>query len=480
MAECMGLHRDGEAYGLNPLETHVRRLVWHQLCFLDIRTCEAQGPKPAIRREDYDTKLPLNCEEDQLSMHATLQVEAAETWTTTLLCLVRFEINEMMRIIWSDRRKLETRKTTLTAVLSKIENFRKRMFDKYNHFLDDRVPIQRYTKLVMHLLMYRLHAMVLHPYHSNTTSPMPARLNSVLIMAGIYIIEISMQLEANAPFKDWAWYLGAYQQYQIALLLATELYYRPLNKDADRIWRCLDHVFNLDPQAHPELKSTQILTEIMTKTGVYMSMRKMRAPTTISKAVPDKQAVKTGGNPARSPTATPAGPQYSNPHSHLQPQGGHHHATPAMSPHQPQQMGMPADLKPKPSKQHASAMHGMAMMPPQAVPAGLAVSMSMGRGQGPPPMRGPPPQPVMPNVVFAGVSNGEALWSLPPPNPDSPENSSDGGSVSGHQGHHHSQPVGPGGVAVSMNPTGNVLDNIDWVGFISSASDRAGYCTSQS
>ena len=50
MAECMGLHRDGETYGMNPLETQVRRLIWYQLCFLDIRTCEAQGPRPTIRR----------------------------------------------------------------------------------------------------------------------------------------------------------------------------------------------------------------------------------------------------------------------------------------------------------------------------------------------------------------------------------------------------------------------------------------------
>ena len=31
-----------------------------QLCFLDIRTCEATGPRPQIHKEDYDTRLPLN------------------------------------------------------------------------------------------------------------------------------------------------------------------------------------------------------------------------------------------------------------------------------------------------------------------------------------------------------------------------------------------------------------------------------------
>lgn len=56
----MGLHRDGTEYGLGPVETHVRRMIWYQLCFLDIRTCEAQGPRPGIREEEFDTQMPVS------------------------------------------------------------------------------------------------------------------------------------------------------------------------------------------------------------------------------------------------------------------------------------------------------------------------------------------------------------------------------------------------------------------------------------
>lgn len=328
MAECMGLHRDGSrAYNLNALETHVRRLIWHQLCFLDIRTCEAQGPKPAIRREDYDTWLPDNCEEDQLSS-STRQPCVVGSWTTTLFPLIRFEVNEMMRIIWADRRKLEARKITLTQVLTKIENFRKRMFDNYNHLLDERVPIQRYAKLVMHLLMYRLHVMVLHPYYANTASPMPQRLRSVLITSAVTIIEIAVQLDTGPAFQLWRWYNGAYQQYQAALILATEMFYHPCHRDANRIWACLDYVFGLDQHLTNEEKGKRVLSEIMTKMGAYMSLRKMRAPTWTAAASPSQQPVReasaAGGGgasasastsaarPAPAPTAmAPSGQQHS-------------------------------------------------------------------------------------------------------------------------------------------------------------------------
>ncbi|KAK2058697.1 fungal-specific transcription factor domain-containing protein [Colletotrichum caudatum] len=405
MAECMGLHRDGETYGLNPLDTHVRRLIWHQLCFLDIRTCEAQGPRPAIRREDYDTKLPLNCEEDELYA-AGPSPEPAEHFTSTLPSLIRFECNEMMRIIWLDRRRLESRRTTLTAVLTKIENFRRRMVEKYDHFLDVTVPIQRYAKLVMNLLLYRLHAMILHPYHANANSPMTHRLNNLLITSGIMIIEISIQLENDPLFHDWSWYLGAYQQFQIALLLATEIYYRPQNQEAHRIWACLDYVFNTDRTLPPEIKGLQILGEIMGKMQTYQSMRKMRAPTGTSRAAPSRNAV---------------GAKHMN--AGMQPPSQQYNA-------QDVQMG----FKPEPNMGNV-----MQQGPPQM--SGMTPpGMSSPNAQ----MAGPPP-----GIVFAGVSNGEAIWSMPPVNADSPESMSDGASVGGHR---PSQPVN------TMNP----LEGVDW------------------
>lgn len=49
IAETMGLHRDPTLYSFDVIETHARRLLWHQLCFLDLRACEAHRPRPQIR-----------------------------------------------------------------------------------------------------------------------------------------------------------------------------------------------------------------------------------------------------------------------------------------------------------------------------------------------------------------------------------------------------------------------------------------------
>lgn len=468
MAECMGLHRDGsKAYNLNALDTHVRRLIWHQLCFLDIRTCEAQGPKPAIRREDYDTWLPDNCEEDQLSSSSARQPPcAADSWTTTLFPLIRFEVNEMMRIIWADRRKLEARKITLTQVLTKIENFRKRMFDSYNHLLDERVAIQRYAKLVMHLLMYRLHVMILHPYYANTASPMPQRLRSVLITSGVTIIEIAVQLDTSPAFRPWRWYSGAYQQYQASLILATEMFYHPNHREANRIWACLDYVFSLDHNLTNEEKGKRVLAEIMTKMGVYMSMRKTRAPTWTTAASPAQQAVKEdSGVGDGAPSSASTGP--------------------ASRPMVPSAAGQqhPQQMAPCPGSAYQNTRH-----PSTREEAGGAAASSMP----PAPMRGhqhfpaPPPgsggsatpatpqQPQMAQQQQRDTNghnpNVAGPWNLAPPAPadsDSPENSSSdgGGSVASSSGLRQGNAAG---IAAAMAAGGGgsmaagSLDN-EWV-----------------
>lgn len=472
MAECMGLHQDGSAYGLSPLETHVRRLIWHQLCFLDIRTCEAQGPKPAIRRGEYTTKLPLNCDEEELTPHTTVAPAMAERWTPALLSIIRFEINAMMRTIWADRNKPEAHKPSLNAMLAKVEQFRKRMFDKYNRFLDEGDPIQKYTKLVMQLLMYRLHAMVLHPYHTNATTPLPDKLHGLLVTSGIFIIEIAIQLESTPLFRDWAWYLGAYQQYHIALLLATEIYYRPDHKDAERIWPCLDYVFRMDPNMPRDQKSLQILTEIKDKTAVYMSMRRVRAPTAISEVVLGSQAAvvkePTPPRPLHPPPAPPltrAHPPFPQAGAGTIPGPGGYLKTEAAAAAAANTVAaVPASSMPErqPHPHPRSHPHPHAHLHQQ--PHLLWAHQYMGT---------PPPPP----MVYGGVSNGEVLWSLPPHQHASP-NSSDGesGSVVGgcqQQGQQRQQRQDSGSESATMpggqgpgpgpaRPLG-AMENIDWV-----------------
>lgn len=163
---------------MGPIENHVRRLIWHQLCFLDLRTCEAQGPQPTIRKDEYDTRLPCDLDDVDLGRQ-TRQTSSTTRWTEMTFSRIRFECYEMHRCLWVDRPRLEKKQISLTQVLGKIETFRKTMEGKYMNIIDDRIPIQRAAKVVMTVLIARLYVTVLHRYVFTPSKNTPDRIKQM-------------------------------------------------------------------------------------------------------------------------------------------------------------------------------------------------------------------------------------------------------------------------------------------------------------
>ncbi|PHH52454.1 putative transcriptional regulatory protein [Ceratocystis fimbriata CBS 114723] len=272
IAECMGLGKDGEYFHLTPMEIQLRRLIWYQLCFMDVRTSESQGPRPYIRRDDFNTKLPVNIENELLETAETMPAPV-ERWTPMTLSLIRFEVNEVARAIWADRQKPECRRATITEMLSRVDEFWKLIVSRYDSFMQLDVPVQKYTRLAYHLQMYRLYVVVLMRYNTQHSAGLPAKLNSVMVRACIMICELTIQLDTDPMFADWKWYLGAYTQYQPALVLAREIYDNPGTSEADRIWACLSHAFIINPNDSREQQIEAIMARIVTKLHIYRSLR---------------------------------------------------------------------------------------------------------------------------------------------------------------------------------------------------------------
>lgn len=279
LGECMGLHRDPSNYGASPLDTHIRRTLWYQLCFLDIRTCEAQGPRPSIRREDFDTQFPLNIDDADLSL-ADQRPTASSRFTDNTIARIRFECNEMHRTIWIDRPRLERKETTLTAIMTKTESFRKAMEANYHAMLDaSSNPLARFVKILLDVLINRMTTMILHRYHNSVSIRMPDRLRQVLLTHGTQQMEDSVTLDTDPAFATWNWYNGAYTQYHVAFLLLIEIFAYPMRREADRIWRCLDYVYEIKrPERSRDEKARDILTEMRDKAAAYKNVRRMRAP----------------------------------------------------------------------------------------------------------------------------------------------------------------------------------------------------------
>jgi hypothetical protein len=252
LAQCIGIHRlsHSSANSLTPLQRHVRSLLWYQICFLDFKTAEAQGPHPSIRADDFDIALPLNVDDDVFEFGSPKwQQHPSSTsgWSDVTLSLIRYECNEIHRLIFRGRIEMDRKHITLHDLRARVEAKKRQIQLKYLKYLDANVPIQRYAGLVATLLMSRCDSMLLYR-HLPQTSLLPRsdsenRLRDVLLTAALTTLEIGATLDTLPSLSSWSWYSTTYQQYHAVLLLLTELYRTPDLPRKERMATIIDHIF---------------------------------------------------------------------------------------------------------------------------------------------------------------------------------------------------------------------------------------------
>ncbi|KAL1594909.1 hypothetical protein SLS59_008459 [Nothophoma quercina] len=296
------MYLDPSAYGAPPIECQVRRLVWHQICFLDLRTCEATGPRPQIRSDDFDTRLPLNIDDIDLDRaehgDRSIDVENDRIYFTDItISRMRFECYDMHRFLWVERPKLGKkrkegeRKVTISSLLARIQSFRARMEKTYLPMLSRTAPLHALASQIYGILSNRLYIHILQNYLSSDRHKMPERLRQVVISAAIMILEHSQNIEQQPALTSWSWYVGALHQYHTSLLLLSELYAQPCPPALEqRTWRVLDFVFDTGPgMTNPE-KTRAVLEELRNKVQVYASVKRWRAPKGMPQAGPRTQS----------------------------------------------------------------------------------------------------------------------------------------------------------------------------------------------
>lgn len=294
----MGLHKDPTTYITSPVECQVRRLIWHQICFLDLRTCEATGPRPQIRPDDFDTQFPRNIDDADLDRveHGDRSIDVGEDrthFTDMTITRMRFECYDMHRYLWVERPKLERtrkegeRKITISSLLARIQSFKAAMEKTYLPMLSKTAPLHALASEIYGILSNRLYIHILQKYLSSDRHRMPDRLRQVVLSAAIMILEHSQNIEQQPALSTWSWYVGALHQYHTALLILNEMYAQPPAPAMEqRAWRALDFAFDLGPGMTNIEKTRTVLEELTNKMQVYASIKRWRAPKDMPQAGP--------------------------------------------------------------------------------------------------------------------------------------------------------------------------------------------------
>ncbi|KAK2749673.1 hypothetical protein FQN57_005895 [Myotisia sp. PD_48] len=248
IAQGLGLHRDGQTFGLSPFETEMRRRLWWHICTLDLRAAEDYGCDPFIHDAFYDTRFPLNINDDDISPDTKEPPEDRDGISEMSFFLIRCEVILIARRLSFVPASTQCRQFvashTIKDVESTIENLNKRLETRYVMYCDMNIPIHWVCATVARLIIAKLWLMVHRPMvRPSLETALAKETHSRLLVTCIEIIEFSRLLETNSNTSKWSWLFRTHMQWHPVAFLLSELCVRPMCPGTERAWRAINSVY---------------------------------------------------------------------------------------------------------------------------------------------------------------------------------------------------------------------------------------------
>ena len=241
LAQSLGLHRDGEQYGLTPFETEMRRRLWWQVLLLNFRASEDQGTDPALVDHAFDTKLPLNINDADLTPDSKFAPEERSGGTEQTFCLIRYEVSSTLRRInYSPLGQI----ASLEDKERLIEGLRHHLEEKYLKHINETVPLYWITGMVARLILGKMWLVLHHPLkRPDRGAGLPQVTKEQLFLTAVEVVEVSHELETTSRTSKWAWLFRSYVQWYAVVYVLSELCVRTKGPLFDRAWATIDSVF---------------------------------------------------------------------------------------------------------------------------------------------------------------------------------------------------------------------------------------------
>ncbi|KAH6651298.1 fungal-specific transcription factor domain-containing protein [Chaetomium tenue] len=281
LSQALGLHRDGTHFpNLTPFQIEMRRRLFWAVCVLDLRSAEDQGTDLTIVSGTFDTQIPLNINDTDISPESKELPEPREGTTDMAFSLIRYEICSLSRrlhivssgmtpVCPSDAGKsLEEREALLTEASRKVEQRLHK--DSSNSMFWVASNVTRIIVAKMTLVIYQP---VLFPGPGDDVLSEDVRAR--LLNAALDVFEYSHILNTDPRCKQWRWLFQTWSHWHALAYTLIEVSHRPWGPKAERAWAALNLTF-LSPNPAELEKLTSHHAVWMPLRKLYLRVKKHR------------------------------------------------------------------------------------------------------------------------------------------------------------------------------------------------------------
>ncbi|EFY97745.1 fungal specific transcription factor domain-containing protein [Metarhizium robertsii ARSEF 23] len=247
MAQGLGIHRDGTKFALAPFEVEMRRRLWWAICTLDLRSAEEAGTALIIGNSSFDTMLPLNIDDTDISPEKKESPTPRDGRSDCSICLVRYEVCAVSRRLYfasTEPRpadadtvglKLEEREKMLIEVKNRVEQ----KFLRYQAFTEDSLGWM--VAIIARLIMAKVCLAIYHPALFPGISPEQSKdMRDRLYISAIQIMEYYHILSTDGRCRQWRWIIQTYRQSHAVAYVLMETSQRPWTAMSERAWEAVN------------------------------------------------------------------------------------------------------------------------------------------------------------------------------------------------------------------------------------------------
>jgi len=258
MGQALGLQRDGSNFkDLSPFETEMRRRVWWALCAGDIRASEDQGTDPTILTGTFDTKLPLNIDDADISEDSDQTPLPKDGYTDMTCTLLNFEMCLLTRRLVAPGPDeagfgISEQSRVLDGVYERMDRiYLSKMvaFDPILHWVSTTVERLVIAKLTLIVFLPSL--------FFSPSEEASAEIRAKLFTAAVEVAEYNHALNSETRCRHWRWLFQTYTQWHAIAFMLMEVTRRPWGPAVERAWVSL-HSRWLIPSHQADMNSRSL------------------------------------------------------------------------------------------------------------------------------------------------------------------------------------------------------------------------------
>ncbi|KAG4419499.1 hypothetical protein IFR04_007373 [Cadophora malorum] len=264
ISQRLGLHRDGGHHQISPFDAEIRRRTWWQVVFLDGHSSKLAGAGFPAWLAKFDTKVPLNISDSDLSPGMTDPPQSKEGATEMIFCCLRYETAQALR-----GAKPGTPCKEATALSSAtgpelipekdraIDELEARFQEQFLKYCDPSIPLHLLTIYVAKSVICTMRIMAHHPrQYPDKGASMPQKEKDMLFTESLKELEFDSLGHTNKCVQGYLWHVASHFQLDAFIYLLSELRHRTSGELVDRAWRQIELSFQNRPEMINDTKNS--------------------------------------------------------------------------------------------------------------------------------------------------------------------------------------------------------------------------------